>query len=83
MASQCFTSLGLGAPGGLLATLGLGQALLQPIPYVPFVTGRLVGANPSMQALTGADPGMLGLVGANPSRITLEGPDPSDRILDG
>ena len=75
-------TLGLGRPGGALATLGSGRIT----PFAPRVPSRpigLAGADPSLRVLSGADPRQRTLTGADPSMRTLEGADPSDLILGG
>ena len=79
---QHLTSLGLGTPGGLLATFGLGRIAPANV-HLPSKPVILIGPDPSQRCLTGPDPSERILDGADPSERVLDGPDPSERKLDG
>ncbi len=79
---QHLTTLGLGTPGGLLVTFGLGRIT----PFVPNLPSKpviLIGPDPSERCLTGPDPSERVLDGPDPSERVLDGPDPTERKLDG
>ena len=79
---QHVTSLGLGTPGGLLATFGLGH-IAPFVPKLPAKARVLDGANPAIREVGGANPAQRTLDGANPVQRTLSGPNPAQRTLDG
>ena len=79
---QHVTSLGLGTPGGLLATFGLGR-IAPPNVKLPSKPIILVGPDPSQRTLDGPDPSRRIFDGPDPSQRTLDGADPSERKLDG
>ena len=91
---QHVASFGIGAPGRLLATMGLGR-IAPFVPVVPDKETQLIGADPSQRVLTGSDPSLQALnSGLDPTKIeqldcadpglkTLDGADPSLRTLDG
>ena len=87
-----FSTMGLGTPGGLLVTFGLGRraAFVAVLPDKPTdMVGAddsesgMVGARIDANPVTGADDSEAGMVGANDSENPLDGADPGPHNIVG
>jgi hypothetical protein len=79
---QHVASLGIGVPGSLFVTMGLGRRL----PFVPVLPDQecdLIGADDTEKALVGADDTEESLLGASDAEIGMVGADDTENPLDG
>jgi len=79
---QHLASHGLGTPGGLFVTMGLGH-IQAFVPALPKKATALIGADPGQRRVVGADPSAKELAGADPGRRRIVGADPSAKKLIG